>query len=69
MKFITELPGSISEAHENGTVKIQFDNFDGQSWQLVMDFADSVTKDETDMKLNNLEGAPLQSHIVMNTCE
>jgi len=33
VKFIAELPGSNSEGHENGTVKIQFENFDGQCWQ------------------------------------
>lgn len=69
VKFAAELPGSQSDVQENGTLKIRFDNFDGTTWAQVMDFADSLTKVETDMKRQKTEGANLPSHIVMNTCE
>ncbi len=34
-----------------------------------MDFADELTKVETDAKRQKLEGGPYPTHVVMNPCE
>ena len=44
VKFVRDLPNGQSHDLEDGTVKIRFENFDGQTWSEVMDFADSLTK-------------------------
>lgn len=55
VKFVRELPNGQSDDLEDGTVKIRFEDFDGQTWSEVMDFADSLTKVETDMKRQKTE--------------
>ena len=50
IKFVTELPGNNAEIREDETVKIRFENFDGPTWSKLIDYVDSFTKEEPEMK-------------------
>ena len=69
VKFALDLPGTVSDVAEDGTVKIHFDKFDGATWQQVMEFVDSLTKVETDTQPHKTEGVAFPPHMVMNACE
>ena len=64
-----ELPGALTEDKEDGSVKIRFDHFNGSTWSQVIDFADSLSKGETDMKRQKTEGASFPGSMTLNACE